>query len=329
MPPFAERLDKACTADNPHACQPGFDAMKLNEEGTTLSAKLAIAKGSLPPYLSFNSSPYPEATFTGVRDSATRCSALTTDLMGKPCSNAPKGNEVPVLDVGQEIKGCNYSKDPELQSLYKKGTESLVKVEGRLPEGHSHGSGVVVGKGAPGECLALTDFHVLHGESGNDKLKGMTVLMNNGRSYPAEARNERPNDDLSMIAIKTGKDTDRVCEPITVAENDTSKAGDRLVSIGYTLWSQSPYAHPGTVLNEQPLSDALGNGMKRMVKGEDLSRLVINEQTNVWGGDSGGPVLNSNGEAAAIMDRTFMTMDLAVSTPITRAQVEDMEKRSR
>jgi S1-C subfamily serine protease len=181
----------------------------------------------------------------------------------------------------------------------------------------------MVGK-QDGECLGLTDYHVTHGREGDKALVDMRVKMPNGKTYPAELRFENPGKDLSMIAVKTGADTDAACHPAVVAEDGSSlKTGELNLGVGYPFRSQTAYAHPGAVVETNPADKFSIDS----VKDEDLKRPVVFEFANYQPGDSGGGVFDAKGKAVRLIDKAGLGLYGGV-TPITRSEVQDMIKRS-
>jgi S1-C subfamily serine protease len=251
---------------------------------------------------------------------------LTTGMDGRACASQPKGNEVPTLKVGQ-TNSCDYADNADLKKRFDAASQHSASVNVPMKSDSpltSHGSGLIIGK-QNGKCMGLTDYHVAHVDNMDSKLDKISVQMPNGKTYPAELRSETPGKDMSMFAVITGADTDAACHPATIAEDGGAvKFADMTLGVGYPDRSQSPTAHPGMVIKVAPL-DQVG---PPLVKGEDMKRPTAVEIANVQQGDSGGGVFNLNGEAVGLMDRSDGGK-IAGVTPITRAEVQDMIKRSR
>ncbi len=253
-----------------------------------------------------------------------------TGLDGKVCEQAPKGNEVPTLKPGVVDNGCTYTDDSKLKERFDEAAKHVAKVNYKDEDGKEHhGSALIVGKGS-GVCYALTDQHVARKPNG-DAHSDMTVRMPNGQIYPAESRVDKPTQDLNLVAVKTGADTESACSPATVARDGRPKLKggqfdkndeDRL-GVGYPRDSQSPYASPGKLNGAAPLiyfAQSFG-------KGEDLQRGVLRSGTNYTGGQSGGGVFNQAGEATGLIARGDHKD--GIETPITRSEVDEMIRKAR
>ena len=160
------------------------------------------------------------------------------------------------------------------------------------------GSGVVIVENG----LILTNFHVIHGA------RRILVTFANGLESEARVVNVQPEQDLAVIrALKLPDDL----EPATLRGTGDLAAGDTVVAVGFPF-GIGPSVSSGVV-----------SGLDREFRSPEgrntLSRLIqFDAAANP--GNSGGPLVNSEGEVVGIVTailnptaaRTFIGIGFAV-----------------
>jgi S1-C subfamily serine protease len=148
----------------------------------------------------------------------------------------------------------------------------------------------------------LTNYHVISGSS------RIQVTLSNQTQYYAKALDTDRSDDLALIKI----------EPKTklsflrLGDSDHLQVGQKVLAIG------NPFGLEGT------LTVGVVSSMGRSIDSENDQRLqgMIQTDAAINGGNSGGPLLDSNGTViginTAILGRTNMGIGLAL--PINRAK---------
>jgi len=263
-----------------------------------------------------------------------------TDRDNKICKTNAKPGQVPILKDGVPSKGCEYTdatKNPLAASIYKQHKDQTVLLRVQGESGNRKGSGVMVDKDKD-TCTILSDVHVTNGLKNDKTIYGISITTSSGETFPATFKKGDPTQDLSLVTMQTGKETDRVCKPVTVAKDQSSTTkGQHLVTLGYPEQSTSVYASPGVSNgNQQQLIYEFGNttSMKdhpwvgqfsAVVKGEDTGRAVIEQSAQIYPGNSGGPTFNKAGELVGVANRTKGDT-LSLTTPVTKATLEELKK---
>jgi hypothetical protein len=160
--------------------------------------------------------------------------------------------------------------------------------------------------------------------------------MPDGQRYPAEPRADKPAKDITVVAVKTGVNTDEVCHPVPVArdgypeyttDGHLKNPDESRLGVGYPRDASTPYASPGTVNGSGSLlnfTDSL------YVRQESWSEPVVQNRANYTPGQSGGGVYNEPGELTGLMRRTSKEKhELSLETPVSKQEVENLLRKSR
>ena len=194
---------------------------------------------------------------------------------------------------GDIVENSNSTKFPQsqedllkiqyrLQKILPDAKKSLVAIEA----GDGAGSGVIISE----DGLILTAAHVI-GKTG----KKMHVRLPNGKKLPAISLGGSEISDAGMLKItKRGK-----WPYAKIAPPDKSKVGDWCFAIG----------HPGGFDNDRGVVVRLG---RVITKVDD----TLQSDSRLLGGDSGGPLLNFDGEVIAIHSRISEKSDQNFHVPI-------------
>jgi serine protease Do len=151
---------------------------------------------------------------------------------------------------------------------------SLVVVRGRRD---SAGAGIVWRK----DGVILTNNHVVNGRT-------PSVLLADGRQLPAEIIERDPEIDMALLKIEAGE-----LEAAHTAQLGQPRTGELVYAIGHP-WGQRNFVTGGIV-------SALGELEIR--SGRRVA--VIRTDARLAPGNSGGPLLNANGEVIGINTLIF------------------------
>ncbi|UBF23573.1 trypsin-like peptidase domain-containing protein [Kovacikia minuta CCNUW1] len=138
--------------------------------------------------------------------------------------------------------------------------------------GKEIGSGSLVDR----QGLVITNYHVVQGVMGGEKSGWLSIKTSNGHRYPGQVIRFDHQHDLALIQLNAWK----YFPTVSLADAENIRVGQQVFALG------SPFGYPG-VLTRGTLNRVRSNG--------DLqSQLILHP------GNSGGPLLNSQGEMIGI-----------------------------
>lgn len=148
------------------------------------------------------------------------------------------------------------------------------------------GTGVIIDKN-DNELIILTNQHVV--SSTND----VTVIFSNNISVNGKVKNSDESKDLATISVPLTSLTDDILNNISIAElstEDTSNVGDEVIAIGNSL---------GKGLS---VTKGIISAKNKSVETSSNKKLenLIQTDTAINSGNSGGPLFNSNGQLIGI-----------------------------
>ncbi len=186
---------------------------------------------------------------------------------------------------------------PSLVLIESKGAGSSDKAENSL------GSGVVID--ANGDIL--TALHVVSGTT------GIQVLFADGTQSSAQVVNSQPDND---IAVLRADNPPSQLVPATLGNPNSVRVGDEAYVVG------NPFGLYGTMT--AGVISALGRSFQPPNSGKELKNLIqIDAAVNP--GNSGGPLLNRDGEVIGIVDGILnpdgqdVFIGIGFAVPITSA----------
>ncbi|MBC3759741.1 trypsin-like peptidase domain-containing protein [Hyunsoonleella sp. SJ7] len=165
------------------------------------------------------------------------------------------------------------------------------------------GSGVII---TP-DGYIITNNHVV------DKSQELSVTLNNNKTYQAEIIGADPKTDIALLKIETDEDL----PVVTFGDSDQAKIGEWVLAVG------NPFNLTSTV------TAGIISAKSRDLTGTH-SQSFIQTDAAVNPGNSGGALVNSNGELiginTAISSQTgsYIGYSFAVPSNIARKVVEDI-----
>ncbi len=177
-----------------------------------------------------------------------------------------------------------------LADLVDSVKDSVVTVVVTRENGTGFGSGFVY----TDDGYIITNYHVI------DDAKSIKVMCNDGRERPAELIDGDELSDVAVIRVLNLGLT-----PLAIGDSDTLRVGEDVIAIGTPV--DTDYA--GTV------TKGIVSGVKRTVRVYESSGLLdktmemIQTDTTLNHGNSGGPLLNMRGEVVGINTMKYYASD--------------------
>jgi S1-C subfamily serine protease len=198
------------------------------------------------------------------------------------------------IDVAKKVK-------PSVVSITT--TQSVQDLFGSVYEQKGGGTGFII----TSDGLIVTNKHVA--DAGNT----FTVFTSDGQSYPAEVKAKDPSNDLAILKI------DAKGLPVaTMGDSSKLQVGQWVIAIGNALGEYQNTVTAGVVSAQNRSLTAQGSdGSSERLEG------LIQTDTAINSGNSGGPLVNLAGEViginTAVADKSFAE-GIGFAIPINTVQ---------
>jgi S1-C subfamily serine protease len=177
-----------------------------------------------------------------------------------------------------------------LSQLYAQVKDSVVVIQGltvqydmfrRAYYSQIQGSGFVCN--FTGQMVVITNNHVVQ------DTVNITVTFINGNAYTATVLGSDPYADLAVLSTEAPQNE---YSPLEIVDSSTLSVGDSLIAVG------GPYGLAGTMTTG--IVSALGRTITEDMSGSYPIANVIQTSTPINAGNSGGPLLNYQGQVVGI-----------------------------
>ncbi len=165
-----------------------------------------------------------------------------------------------------------------LSSLFEQVRESVVVIQGLIGFTRIQGSGFVYNHN--GNMVILTNDHVI------EDTVSITVTFPNGETYDGTIIGSNPNNDFAILSTDAPQETYKSLEIIS---SSTLKVGHSVIVVG------TPFGLEGS------LSNGIVSSLSRTISIDGITlNDIIQTTTPLNPGNSGGPLMNLNGEVVGI-----------------------------
>lgn len=169
---------------------------------------------------------------------------------------------------------------------------SIVRVIDDLGNGYSMGTGWPVGTGSPVQYI-VTNNHVIGRDTST-----VSVWYGDRNFVRATVEVQKPDQDLAVLKLAEPIPN---MQPLTINDRSDAKTGDPIYALGFPGSADSFSQNVTANAEEVTVTDGIISSVKSasLAQGGDPVKLLqINAAVNP--GNSGGPLLNENGEVIGI-----------------------------
>ena len=181
-----------------------------------------------------------------------------------------------------------------------------------------HNDGREIKREASGSGTIITaDGHVVTNHHVAGKTRSIVCTLPTREEIPAELVGTDPLSDIAVLKLRPVKP--RTFPAARFGDASKLKVGDRVLALGSPL-ALSQSVTMGIVSNTEMIMPGMFWPFNRMtLEGEDVGSIVrwIGHDAAIFGGNSGGPLVNMNGEIVGVNE---ISMGLAGAIPADLAQ---------
>ncbi len=215
--------------------------------------------------------------------------------------------------------------EPAIEKVYPALVRIYVVAEepedGRMQRMRAAGSGIIISK----DGYVVTNHHV----AGN--AVRMTCTLPDGEEVEATRIGTDPMADIAVLKLKL-ETRKRPDAPLAVAawgNSDELKVGDVVLAMGSPM-AVSQSVTKGIVSNTQMIMPRSMEGQFRL-DGEDVGQIVrwIGHDAVIFGGNSGGPLVNLRGEIIGINEIGLGSLGGAIPSNLARDVVRQLIENGR
>jgi len=205
-------------------------------------------------------------------------------------ATATSNTTQPNSTASTQVESSTPTDSVSLSQIYQEVAPSVVVVQDFQPENSIFGQimyAQVQGSGfvynLNGQDVIITNFHVV------DNAVNVTVTFQDGNSYSAKVLGSDSYSDLAVLSTAAPQNE---LTPLTIVSSATLQVGDEAIAIG------SPYGLTGSMTTG--IISALNRTItENIANGYEIAD-VIQTSTAINSGNSGGPLLNDQGQVIGI-----------------------------
>ncbi len=217
-----------------------------------------------------------------------------------------------VEDVSPAVVSIVVTKEVPVYKIKSDGFFQSYEQDGAEEQEVGEGTGFIISK----DGVVLTNKHVVLDEEANFK-----VLALDGNEYSAKVIARDPIQDLAVLQIQN---SEKEFPKIQLGDSDKIKVGQTVIAIGNALGKYQNAVSVGVVSGLERTINASGGDFYETLKN------VIQSDTAINKGNSGGPLLNLDGEVIGINTAIDVEgQNIAFSIPINRAKRDVQRMREK
>ncbi len=239
------------------------------------------------------------------------------EMAGVPVDNIYYGDSGVSMFIG-DTPSWTYS-DDELQniSIFYECNKAVVHIETQMTDDSSYFNAVPESATGSGffistDGLIVTNYHVIKDAS------IITVSLHDGSVYEAGLVGSDTENDIALIRITPTEGAEITA--LSFGDSDSLVVGQKVIAIG------NPFGYDRTMVT------GIISGLSRPIRDENGTVLLGMVQTSapINLGNSGGPLLNTNGEVIGINTSIYSTsgtsqgMNFAVASNTASSSVNDL-----
>lgn len=185
-----------------------------------------------------------------------------------------------------------------------------------IPEQRASGSGVIISE----DGYIVTNNHVISDENGG-VADEITVTLHNRKTYKAKVIGHDPNSDIAVLKIDAAK-----LPYLVYGNSDNIQLGQWCLAVGYPLTLETTVT-AGIV---SATGRSIGINSRQVKRGESPVESFIQTDAAVNQGNSGGALINTNGELIGINSAilapngTYAGYSFAIPVNIIKKIVNDI-----
>ena len=201
----------------------------------------------------------------------------TTAAVTDPAVQIPDGSNtrLEISSSPESVGNIPQEGGLSLQAIYEKNIDSVVSIRCTLPDGTASGTGVIFSR----DGYIVTNCHVV------EHARSISVLLTDGRDYPAAIVGTDTVSDLAVLYIDA-----KGLTPAAFGNSDALRVGDAVAAIGDPL---------GVELRGT-MTDGIVSAINREVAVSGRKMTLIQTNTALNSGNSGGPLINCYGQVIGI-----------------------------
>ncbi len=230
----------------------------------------------------------------------------------------------PARNKSTAAKTASVQGSEQIQPAIDRVYPALVKIsvveaepaDGRMKRSQASGSGAIISP----DGYVVTNHHV----AGN--ATRMICSLSSGEEIEAVRIGTDPMADIAVLKLKLG-DRKRSAPPLAVAvwgDSSKAKVGDVVLAMGCPM-AVSQSVTKGIISNTQLMMPRFMEGMFRL-DGEDVGQIVrwIGHDAVIYGGNSGGPLVNLKGEIVGINEVSLGSLGGAIPSNLAKRVAEEI-----